>query len=785
MAPGADVGESGASVTRTDRLVLGAILLVALVLRLIRLESCLWYDEVDTLVSHTRESVGRLLTHFPSLNDHVFFTLQAKLSIALFGESAFAVRLPAALFGVASIAVMWFLAREVSTRAVAHLSALLMTVAYHHVWFSQNARGYTGLLCWGLLALLFYVRGTRASDVGVQRKNALGLALASGLMLYTHLSGAFLLVSLGLVHLGALAAARGKEDPTASPARSWWPVWGLVGGGVLALLLYAPMIPDLLHAFARTSSTSKGTGVKAQAIAHWNSPLWMLKEVVAGFSKGSLLAALVVVSVVGSGMWRTWRRGQGALALTFFVHVPLTILLLKLGSMRVWPRYFFQDIGFICLFLVEGAMFMSELGDRLAGKLLGRTFGPARLGVACSLLGVLAATAMLPRNYRYPKQDLLGARELVERERAKGSAVVALGLAAAPYHQYYAPSWGKLETLPELLALEREHEEVWVVYTFPEVTQGRYPSIISRLDYAFKQFARLPGTLGDGDMLVYRSKFTAATLEVSKLDEHLSLFTTRGLIGGNTAVYVDGKDVLIVDSNAQPMERQFAHALASVTTEPPRWVVNTHWHLDHAGGNAPLAAAGATVIAQVNAKRRLEEDLVKREEPLTLRLPTELVDDRRVLELASEEVRLIHVPPAHTDGDLLVQFVKANVIHTGDLFVNGAFPYISAGSGGSIDGYIAAQERILALCNDGTRLIPGHGDVAGPAELKTTLTMLKTARARVAGLKQQGKSLEQTMAADPLADMQAKWGTTWITSALMAKFIYSTLGSAAEPRPRQ
>jgi len=169
--------------------------------------------------------------------------------------------------------------------------------------------------------------------------------------------------------------------------------------------------------------------------------------------------------------------------------------------------------------------------------------------------------------------------------------------------------------------------------------------------------------------------------------------------------------------------------------------------------------------------------LTKREEPLQHRLPTELVDGERTLALGSEEVRLLHLPRAHTDGDLLVQFVKANVIQTGDLFVNGSFPYISGGSGGSIEGYIAAQEKILALCDDRTRLVPGHGDPAGRAELETTLAMLKTARDRVAKLKQQGQSLEQVMQADPLADMQAKWGQTWITSQLMAKFVYTTLGS--------
>jgi glyoxylase-like metal-dependent hydrolase (beta-lactamase superfamily II) len=193
---------------------------------------------------------------------------------------------------------------------------------------------------------------------------------------------------------------------------------------------------------------------------------------------------------------------------------------------------------------------------------------------------------------------------------------------------------------------------------------------------------------------------------------------------------------------------------------------------------------GATVIAHSEAARRLEEDLVRREEPLDHRLPTERVTDRRILHVSGHEVRIFHLPAAHTDGDLVVHFVDANVIQTGDLFVQGSFPYISGGSGGSISGYIAAQEKILQLCDAHTRLIPGHGEVTDADELKATLAMLKTARDRVAKLKDRGQSLEQVVATDPLGDMQARWATGWITSTKMAEFVYTTLG-APEPAPNE
>jgi uncharacterized membrane protein len=494
---------------RSDWRALYAILALALALRLYELGSCLWYDEVDTLVSHTRPAFSHLLTHLPSFNHHVFFSLQAKASIALFGETAFAVRLPAALLGVGSVAALWLVAREMSTLLVAHGAALLMAVSYHHVWFSQNARGYTGMLFWGLLSALFYLRGMRATSLAASRRSAVGLAVAAALMLYTHLSASFLLTALGLVHLGTLGLAWRRG---ASPERLrllLWVLGGFAGGAGLALLLFVPIIPDVLATLASTSASTQGSGAQAKAISHWNSPLWMVKEVLSTFSGlGPLVAlgALGVLSVLGAGMLATLRRGQWALAATFLIHVPLTLLILKLLAMRVWPRFFFLDIGFICLFLVEGAMAIGALGDRLLVRLIGRSLGAVRLGVAFSAIGVLGSLALLPKNYRHPKQDLLGARDHVEKNRKQGSEVVALGLVSAPFEQYYAPSWKAVASLEQLVAIEHTHREVWLVYSFPQVTKKRFPAVMTRLQQSFVRQKVLPGTLGDGDVYVFRSK---------------------------------------------------------------------------------------------------------------------------------------------------------------------------------------------------------------------------------------------------------------------------------------
>lgn len=766
-------------ISRSDWRVLAAILVVALGLRLYKLDAGLWYDEVDTLVSHTRPPFSHLLTHLPSFNHHVFFSLQAKASILLFGETPFALRLPAALLGVGSVAALWFVAREIGTIYTAHASALLMAVAYHHVWFSQNGRGYTGLLFWGLLALLSYLRACRAASKAESQRSAIGIAVASALMLYTHLSGGFLLAALGLAHLGSMARAwRGRTADPERLRRLLWPVLGLAGGAALAFLLFVPIIPQVLKTLSATAGSTKGAGAQAQAISHWNSPLWMLKEVLSTFSGLGpfvALAASGVMLVLGAGALALWRRGHGALAATFLIHVPLTILILKLISMRVWPRYFFQDIGFICLFLIEGATALAALGDRLITRFFGRSLGATRLGIAASALGVLGAAAMVPKNYRWPKQDLAGARDLVEARRTKGSAVVTLGLVSEPFSLYYAPSWRPVGSLDELLAVERQNSDVWLVYSFPDVTKKRFPSVMTRLAYSFDKQELLRGTLGDGDVLVYRSRYASSEIRVTDLGGGISLFLTQGKIAGNVAVYARGSDVLLVDSSHDVMADRLARALNQVTDQPPRYVVNTHWHLDHAGGNAPLTARGATIIAHPNTARRLAQDLTRREEPLEGRLPTKLVDQPHTLQLSGQEVRILHMPSAHTDGDLVVVFVDADVIHMGDLFIRGYFPYISQGSGGTIDGYIAAQEKVLALSTEKTRLIPGHGELSRREDLMVTLTMLKTARERVSALKKKGLTLDQVQKADPLADMQSTWGKGWIKSADAAKLIYQTL----------
>ena len=486
------IGSSGRrSFAVESHVWIGAVVVLALALRLLRLDPPLWYGEIDTLVRYVRLPFGELISSYDSLNNHLLFSVLAKLSVGLFGETPWALRLPAVLFGVASVWALWKLAREIVAEEQALLAALLMAVAYHHVWFSQNARGYTGLVFFGLLATLCFVRGLRSKDIGPW----LGYGIWFALSMYTHLSSAFLFAAHGiacLLIIGARAiAARGLSiGDLARPAA------GALLGLAVTALLYAPVIGQMGDTFGGVRAGPAEVN-RVESVAHWQNPFWMIREVVG--SLGPLLApaAPVVLVVLGFAMVSLWKKAA-VVPLSFLVHVPLTVVLLMALSFRVWPRYFFVDIGFLCLFLVHGAYVIGGLiGHRMRvdARKAGRTL--AALGIAATLV-------LLPRNYLHPKQDFTGARSYVEAEAGPDAVVVALGLTAMPFVDYYARDWIGAQTLADVDAALSRHPDAWIVYTFPNVLERRHADVFAAIEGRYEKARYFPGTLSDGGIVVLR-----------------------------------------------------------------------------------------------------------------------------------------------------------------------------------------------------------------------------------------------------------------------------------------
>lgn len=252
-------------------------------------------------------------------------------------------------------------------------------------------------------------------------------------------------------------------------------------------------------------------------------------------------------------------------------------------------------------------------------------------------------------------------------------------------------------------------------------------------------------------------------------------------IGGNIGAFVGEDSVLVVDcgSGLPPATEGLRKTLKELSDKPVRYVVNTHWHYDHTDGNANLRGLGATLVAHNAVRTRLSSahaipffnatfSAAPREA-----LPTITFDHELELDLGSEQVRLVHVPLAHTDGDAYVLWPKSNVLQTGDLLFSGSYPFIDGSCGGSLEGMIVAEEHLLTVVKPDTRIIPGHGPVSTRADLIASLEMLRTVRDRIAKLRAAGKSAEQAVAAKPLADLDAKWGQGFLNTDNFIRLVYS------------
>ena len=274
---------------------------------------------------------------------------------------------------------------------------------------------------------------------------------------------------------------------------------------------------------------------------------------------------------------------------------------------------------------------------------------------------------------------------------------------------------------------------------------------------------------------VARAEEPPQKLETQKLAEGLYLITGPG---GNIALTVGNTGVLLVDDQIAPMTPQLKKAVAAVTPKPVRFVFNTHWHGDHTGGNAVLGGDGAVIVAHENVRKRLSTEqfqaVMNRKVPPSPEpaLPVITFTDSIAFHVNGDDLEIVHVDPAHTDGDSIVYFKKANVLHMGDTFFSNGYPYIDLGSGGSVDGYVKAADRALAIAQPTTKIIPGHGPVVDREKLRVFRDMIATIRDRIKKLAAAGKTLEQVQAAKPTAEFDATWGGAFIKPTVLVETVY-------------
>jgi glyoxylase-like metal-dependent hydrolase (beta-lactamase superfamily II) len=272
--------------------------------------------------------------------------------------------------------------------------------------------------------------------------------------------------------------------------------------------------------------------------------------------------------------------------------------------------------------------------------------------------------------------------------------------------------------------------------------------------------------------------FDAVEISTTPVAPGLYMMVGRG---GNLAVSTGEDGVFLVDDQYAPLTGKIRAAIATVSDAPIRFVFNTHWHGDHTGGNENLGRAGALIFAHDNVRKRLsaEQFMEALDRPVPrspeAALPVVTFTDTVTFHLNGDEVHAFHLPPAHTDGDALVHFRRANVIHMGDIYFSSGFPFVDVSSGGSVEGVIAAVDRVLAMADANTKLIPGHGPLSNRVELEKYRGMLVAIRDRVRGALADGQTLDQVLAARPTREFDQVWGKGFIDPERFVRIVYRSL----------
>ena len=272
--------------------------------------------------------------------------------------------------------------------------------------------------------------------------------------------------------------------------------------------------------------------------------------------------------------------------------------------------------------------------------------------------------------------------------------------------------------------------------------------------------------------------FSKVQIETIPVAEGVYMLAGRG---GNIGLSVGQDGAFLIDDQYAPLTDKILAAISAVTEKPVRFLVNTHWHGDHTGGNESIGKGGTVIVAHDNVRKRLARGQFMKVFNANIppappkALPVITFAEGVTFHWNNETLEVVHSKSAHTDGDAVIYFKNANVVHVGDLFFNGIYPFIDAGSGGTLEGVIAGVDEVLGRIDDNTKVIPGHGPLGNKADLKTYRDMLVTIQGRMTKLMNEGKDMDEIVAAKPTADYDAKWGGGFLKPDPWVKIVYSVM----------
>src|SRR5688572_2834556 len=282
-------------------------------------------------------------------------------------------------------------------------------------------------------------------------------------------------------------------------------------------------------------------------------------------------------------------------------------------------------------------------------------------------------------------------------------------------------------------------------------------------------------------VLAQETDFSAATIQTDQLADGLFMLTLVGAGAGNIALSTGADGSVLVDTQFAPLNAKILAAVRAAGGSDVKYVINTHWHGDHSGGNEPLGKAGAVIIAHDNVLARMSTEQFmaafdQRVPPSpAAALPVVTFPTRTTFHLNGDVVQVVHVENAHTDGDSIVHFTNANVIHTGDTYMKDVYPFIDVGSLGSIDGFIASADAVLSRSDENTKIIPGHGALANRADMQRFHDMLVKVRGNIQALIDRGMTEDEVVAASPTAEFDAAWGQGFMNPESFTRFSYQSL----------
>lgn len=474
---------------RAESVLLVALLGAALGLRLYDLGDGLWHDEITTYLTYVKPlSLAEIASTYQSENQHFLFNLSARVALLLLGDSVFALRLPAVLFGVASIGALYLLGRAVTNRHETLLACALMTFSYHHIWFSQNARGYTALLFWTLLSSWLLIYSLQRTD----GKYWLAYAIVTALGVYTHTTMLFVTSGQCLIYLWALVQRR--QTPWPRRWLGWW--LGFCFAGFLTILLYALALPQFLAGIGEPST-----------IPAWKNPLWTMLEILRGLQLGFFGFIFVIPALLAFGIGvASYLRTNPILIQLFIWPILLCVALIVGLGHHLWPRFFFFAMGFGVLIAVRG---VQVIGESLAGFI--KLSPPKRVwaGSTMAVGMVLVSALSIPFVYG-PKQDYGAALTYVQANRVAGDAVVVVGLATYTYQHLYQTDWVAIESLPQLNQTRSQAKRTWLVYSFLPEAEAVYPEVMANIQHDFVLVKQFPGTLNNGTVFVLRADASTA-----------------------------------------------------------------------------------------------------------------------------------------------------------------------------------------------------------------------------------------------------------------------------------